>query len=158
MMKALISDFSRTLLVSKDEQYTGGLNALYKSISSQEGFDFWEHFRLSEQLLAFYETLKGRLRLAVFTTEYIQEDPAVVQKLQGIFDEIFRGDRLGLSKTDPVSYTRIAEELHLHPQEVLYVDDKQENLDAAAQAGMNVIRFETEEQAIADIKRVAQQS
>lgn len=87
----------------------------------------------------------------MFTTEYIQEHPVLQSKLEGVFKNIFSGARLSLKKSDSQAYKTIAEKIGLKPEEILYIDDKQANLDVAKQAGLNVILFQTNEQVIADI-------
>ena len=48
------------------------------------------------------------------------------------------------SKKDPQSYRRIAEEIGLRPEEVLFLSDNPEEIRAAAVAGMKVLRFARE--------------
>ncbi len=151
MIKALITDFSRVLLSPTDENYAEGLNALHKKLSVQGDYDFWKHFRLNQDLLAFYKTLAGLVELYVFTTETIQEHPALQPKMAGIFKAIFSAARLGLKKNDPRAYEAIAKKINLKPGEILYIDDKQSNLDVAQKTGMVVIRYQSNGQTIKDI-------
>ena len=153
MIKAIVSDFSRTLLSPTDETYTGGLNALHESLKDRADYDIWEHYLLNQDLLAFYKTIGSRVDVYMFTTKYIQEWPPLKEKLDGVFKEVFSGARLDLKKDDPQSYKVIAQKVGLEPNEILYIDDKQANLDAAKEAGMVIIRFESEQQAIKDIEK-----
>lgn len=154
MIKAFVSDFSRVLLSPKDDSYSEGLNALHKKLSTGGDYDFWLYFQLNHDLLDFYKTISEHTDVYMFTTEYIQEHPALQSKLSGIFKKVFSGARLGLKKVDAQAYHFIAEEISLKPEEILYMDDKQENLDAAKEAGMVVIRYETNVQAKKDITEV----
>ncbi len=153
MIKAFVSDFSRVLLSPKDDSYTEGLNALHKKLSSGGDYDFWSYFRLNQDLLTFYKKLSADIPIYMFTTEYIQEHPALQPELAGVFKKVFSGAGLHLEKTDPQSYYFIARELGLNTNEVLYLDDKQANLDAAKKAGMTVIAYEANEQAQQDITK-----
>ena len=151
MIKALVSDFSRVLLSPKDDNYTEGLNTLHKKLSAGGDYDFWSYFRLNQDFLAFSKTISEHIPVYMFTTEYIQEHPALQPELSGIFKKVFSGARLGLKKVDAQSYHFIAKEIGLKPEEILYIDDKQANLDAAKETGMVVIRYETNDQAKKDI-------
>jgi len=153
MYKALVSDLSRTLLSAADENYTGKLNGLHEKLIEEQGdYDFWSYFRLHQDLLAFYKTLSEKIDVYIFTTKFIQEYPPLAEKLEPIFKDIFSARRLGLQKKlEPEAYKVVAEKIDLEPKEILYIDDKQANLDAAMEAGMTVIKFESEEQAIKDI-------
>lgn len=151
MIKAFVSDFSRVLLSPKDDTYTEGLNALHKKLSAGGDYDFWSYFRLNQDLLAFFKTIGEHADVYLFTTEYIQEHPALQSELVGVFKRVFSGAHLGLKKNDAQSYRLIAKEVGLNPEEILYMDDKQANLDAAKEAGMVVIRYETNDQTKKDI-------
>ncbi|MDO8509825.1 MAG: HAD-IA family hydrolase, partial [bacterium] len=95
------------------------------------------------------------INVFVFTSEYIQEHPALQPKMEGIFKGVFSAARLGLKKTDVETYKIIANKIDLKPEEILYIDDKQANLDAAKEAGLAVIHYESNKQAEADIQKVA---
>lgn len=151
MIKALITDFSGVLLFPTDDSYSGGLNDLHEKLSELADYDFWKHFRLNEDLLSFLRTLGEKVNLYVFTTGRIQDHPVLQPKLNGVFKKIFSGGDLGLKKTDPKSYEALAREIHLKPEEILYIDDKQENLDAAKKAGFGVVHFESNEVVVKDL-------
>lgn len=154
MVKAFLSDFSRVLLSPKDDTYTEGLNALHKKLSAGGAYVFWEYFKLNQDLLAYYKNLAERIPVYMFTTEYIQEHPSLQLELAGVFKKTFSGARLGLNKIDPKSYSFIAKEIGFQPEEILYIDDKQANLDAAHKAGMVVINYENNNQAMEDIQKL----
>lgn len=146
MIHALVTDFSRVLLFPADTQYAGGLNALCQNLAATGEYNFWEHFVLNRELLAFYKSVGEHVSVYMFTTEHIQEHPALQPELEGVFRGVFSGARLRLKKSDPAAYITIANEIGYSPVEVLYVDDQQHNLDAAGQAGMTTIRYTSNEQ------------
>ncbi len=64
----------------------------------------------------------------------------------GDINYIFSGyfdTRIG-NKKDPESYRKIAEEVGLKPEEILFLSDNPDEIRAAAEAGMKVIRFARE--------------
>ncbi len=154
MIKALVSDFSRVLLLPIDAKHVGGLNALHKKLSAQGNYDFWTNFRLNDALLAFYKTLSARIDIYIFTAEYIQEYPALEPKLKGVFKNIFSAARLGVKKDDPQAYKAITTKIGLKPKEILYMDDSQTNCNAAKQAGMAVIHYQSNDQAKNEISEI----
>lgn len=139
MIKALLFDFSRTLLFPTDKNYLGGLNSLYRELQQKENFKFLEHFELNNELLNYLVTVKNKFGLYIFTSESIQEDPAIKSDLAIIFTKVFSAKETGLSKKDPKSYELIAKELNISPNEILFIDDSQENLNAAKIAGLNTL-------------------
>ncbi len=153
MIKAFVSDFSRVLLQPKDLKYAEGLNALHKKLTVEGEYDFWQHFELNRELLEFYKTLTQRVDVCLFTSEYIQEHPALQPELDGVFKQVFSAARLGLKKSNAETYKTIAAIIGLEPGEILYMDDKQSNIDAAREAGMAVIWYECNGQAIEAINK-----
>ena len=153
MIKALVSDFSRVILSPADKNYAGGLNLLHKELSAKGDYDFCKFFQLNQDLLAFYKTIGGQINVFVFTSEYVQEHPALQPKMEGIFKGVFSAARLGLKKTKSETYKIIADKIDLKPEEILYIDDKQANLDAAKEAGLAVILYESNEQTKEDIQK-----
>ena len=156
MIKALVTDFSRVLIFPADDTYVGGLNALQKELTAKGSYAFWDYFRLNQDLLTFYKELRTQIGVYMFTSEYIQEHPALQSYVDGVFQGVFSGARLGLKKTRVESYTEIARSIGLPPQQILYVDDHEANGGVARSAGMVVVRFESNSQAMRDIRRMLQ--
>lgn len=62
--------------------------------------------------------------------------------LRDSFDFAFSSCYVGLRKPEPAIYQRALDILGKPPQRVLFIDDRQENVDGAIAAGMQAIRFE----------------
>ncbi|MBI4252944.1 hypothetical protein HY623_02050 [Candidatus Uhrbacteria bacterium] len=86
MVKAIVSDFSRVVLLPLNHQYTGGLNALYRDLKSQDQLDFWKYFQLNRALLEWYKKIGEQVDIYLFTAEYIQEDLAVRYELTELYE------------------------------------------------------------------------
>lgn len=156
MIKALVTDFSRVLIFPADDAYVGGLNALQKELTAKGSYMFWDYFRLNQDLFTFYKELRAQIGVYMFMSEHIQEHPALRSHRDGVFQRVFSGARLGLKKTDIASYTEIARSIGLPPGQILYVDDSEANCGAARSAGMIVVRFESNSQAMEAIRRALQ--
>jgi FMN phosphatase YigB (HAD superfamily) len=146
MITDLLFDFSRVILFPKDESYSGGLNSLYKEkVIKQEG-RFLDYFRFNEELLDRLSELKGSYGLSLYTTDIVQNDPVAQKWLQPIFEQVFAANDLGISKKDSAGYGVIVEKLGREPQQVLFVDDVEENVQAARAAGLQSARFTSNEE------------
>lgn len=153
MIKALVSDFSRVLLFPVDKNYTeGNLNILHRTLSEQGAYDFWSYFRLNTELLDFYKGIAKTLPVYMFTTDIIQEHPALQEHLHGVFREVFSANRLGKKKSESSSYAWIAEHIGVPVEQVLYIDDLASHVDAARKASMMSIRYTSNEMVIPQIK------
>lgn len=152
MIKALLFDFSRVLLFSKDENYTGSLNEKYRQLSQENNYKLLDHFILNEELLDFLKSLKEKYDLYMLTTETIQDNPEILPDLEPIFNKVFSGIKLGLNKKEQDSYKFIAKDLNLSTNEILFIDDTLVNLEAAKQAGFETIQYKNNEQIIQELK------
>ncbi|QGN34046.1 HAD-IA family hydrolase [Microlunatus sp. Gsoil 973] len=59
----------------------------------------------------------------------------------GLFDAQFYSAELGLAKPDPAFFTEIVRRLAVAPEGVLFVDDKQDNVAGAREAGLQAEVF-----------------
>ncbi|OGG14767.1 hypothetical protein A2773_04090 [Candidatus Gottesmanbacteria bacterium RIFCSPHIGHO2_01_FULL_39_10] len=154
MVTHLLFDFSRVLLLPKDGNYKGMLNDLYRKIIKTPGYKFFDYFELNKELLKFIGKLKNKYTVSIFTTDIIQKDPALREILNNNFKNIFAANDLGVSKKDPNSYKLIANKLQCSPNEIIYIDDNQKNVEAAKSAGINAIYFMNNQQILFEIKDV----
>jgi len=61
-----------------------------------------------------------------------------------VFDRCFYSHRLGVAKPDPRYFLAIADEILLAPAELLFVDDRANNVAGAREAGLNAAVFSAE--------------
>lgn len=141
MIKAILSDFSRVLLFPLDVSYTWSLNSLHRELLKNGDYDFWQHFKINDELLAFYQEYQNSIEVAILTEGHIQDYPPVKERLVGIFKHIFSAADLGLRKDNPQIYTLVAAKLEIIQNQIIYIDDKQKNIDAASRAGMNAFLY-----------------
>jgi putative hydrolase of the HAD superfamily len=67
------------------------------------------------------------------------------------FDVLVWSYQLRVAKPDPAIYWYVLEKLGTQPEETLFIDDRQENVDAAVALGMKGIVFTTVDQLRADL-------
>lgn len=156
MIKVLLFDFSRVLLHPTDSSYTGKLNTLNRAYSGENPlgpYNFWKHFFINEELLDFAQKLKKEkhIKIAMFTTDIIQERIEIKEKIKDIFDNIFTARQLskeGLTadtlegiKATKEAFEAISQKLSVTPEEILFIDDTVKNIEAAKKAGCKTIHF-----------------
>lgn len=152
-VKALLFDFSRTLLFPKDKNYDGGLNSLHQKLSEDQNYKFLDNFELNSELMKYSNSIKDKVSLYIFTSESIQEDPSIKDDISKLFIKIYSAKKMGMSKKDPESYKHIAQDIGLNPGEILFIDDSQENLDAAKIAGLATTKYTNNPETIESIKQ-----
>jgi putative hydrolase of the HAD superfamily len=57
------------------------------------------------------------------------------------FDQCLWSHALGMAKPDPAIYVKAAEALHTVPAGILFLDDREDNITAAAAAGMQTLHY-----------------
>lgn len=142
MIKALLFDFSRTLLFPVDKEYSGSLNELYKLKKEEDKFNFLNYFTLNSELINLLGALKEYYKLAIFTSDSIQNDPEIYNQLSSVFSKIYSAKEIGFSKSDPRAYEFIINDLGLSPEEIIFIDDSKLNIDAASIAKLDTITYE----------------
>ncbi len=152
MIKALLFDFSRTLLFPVDKEYSGSLNEIYKLKKGEDDFNFLNYFELSSELISLLGALKEYYKLAIFTSDSIQNDPAIYSNLNSIFIKIYSANEIGFLKSDPKAYEYIANDLDLSCDEIIFIDDSKENTDTASKAKLNTIVYENFNKLIKNFK------
>lgn len=154
MVKAILFDFSRVLLFPNGKDPVESLNGKYRELLERGEFDFFGHFRLNEELMDFIYKLQDDYELYLFTSETIQEAPELKEEL-GVFKRIFSGTRMNLNKKEATSYETIAREISVDPEEIVFVDDSMLNLVAAAEAGMQTVHYQNNDQLFDTFKILA---
>ena len=61
-----------------------------------------------------------------------------------VFDAEFYSCRLGIAKPDAAYFLAILNDIQVRPDRVLFLDDRQENVDAARSVGLHAIEFSLE--------------
>lgn len=153
VVNTLLFDFSRTLIFPKDRAYKGKLNELYKSIILNKNYKFFDHFILNNDLINYLKPFKNKFLLAIFTTDIIQNDPAVRPVLDENFSYVFVANDLKVSKKDPKAYHLIAKTLGRKTSDIIYVDDTVEKLQAAKGAGMKTVQFISNKQLFKELEK-----
>jgi putative hydrolase of the HAD superfamily len=69
-----------------------------------------------------------------------------------ITDLIVYSHEVGMSKPDPRIYQLACDRLGVRPEQVVFLDDRPDFVEAALEAGITAILFQDNEQAIADIE------
>lgn len=98
-------------------------------------------------MISLIKNLKNKYKIyAVSNTNEIHKE---VNEKRGVFenfDKLFLSFEIGLKKPDNVIYYKILEEIKLKPEEILYIDDNNENIEQASKIGLKTIKFENYEQ------------
>ncbi|MBR4962290.1 MAG: HAD family phosphatase [Muribaculaceae bacterium] len=97
--------------------------------------------------LRMLRALKSKYRIAMLSnTNKVMFESKIPElfKIEGLtiedyFDDFFLSYKMGMSKPSPEIFIKVAEELGIEPNEALFIDDSQANVDAAAKLGFQTM-------------------
>ena len=92
---------------------------------------------------ALLDELYGQTRLAIISNASDILEAALETRYQvsGYFEVVINSARVGVAKPEREIFEIALERLNLRPEETIFTDDQQHNVDAAAELGIHAIRF-----------------
>ena len=98
---------------------------------------------INPAMRALLEALSGRVRLAIISNASNVLEDTLQNRFQvwDYFELVTDSARVGVAKPDPAIFEWTLGRLGLEPQQTLFTDDQQHNVDAAAELGMRAALF-----------------
>jgi epoxide hydrolase-like predicted phosphatase len=120
---------------------------------------FMSKRRLNKQLVHFLGGLREKYKTAILSNAGSDARKMFtdVYKFQHIVDEMIISAEERVAKPDLRIYEITVDRLDIQPHEALFVDDFQENVEAALNYGMQAILFKNNDQVIDDINCLLQE-
>ncbi|HEY7123132.1 MAG TPA: HAD-IA family hydrolase [Ktedonobacterales bacterium] len=118
--------------------------------------DYWAGEGLDAALVRLVGQLHQRYKTAVISNLAASGREKVIghYRLDDVLDLAVLSGEVGCAKPEERIFLLAAELLHLHPGEVLFIDDALENVLGAQAIGMQAIQFVTTEQLVAELQRL----
>jgi HAD superfamily hydrolase (TIGR01509 family) len=148
----MILDFSNVLIFARDRGYHGKLNTLNRklreAVTGDATYNALDHFDLDHELLDTLKEIKsrGKISMHLFTDGNMHTMPEIREQLLPVFDSLNGSAEIGFGKSDPEAFRFLAQRLQLEPNQMLFIDDKAENIEAARLAGLEVIQLISRDQ------------
>jgi len=122
--------------------------------------DFWNIYLgdPNPELVAYFSVLRPRYRTALLSNSFdgAREREQDRYHIAEMVDFIIYSHEVGLAKPDPRIYALTSQRLGVQPQEIVFLDDAERNVAAAAAYGFHAILYQNNAQAIAEIDRCLQ--
>jgi len=99
--------------------------------------------------------LKGKYVLAILSNTNLTHQKYWSKKYQSVlshFDHSFLSNEMGLIKPDPKIYQAVSDKLGIPFKEMIFIDDKEENIKAAEHLGITGIVIKTPQQAFMQLE------
>lgn len=117
---------------------------------------FWDVYmgNPNEELIAYFRGLRPRYKTAILSNSFVgaREHEEERYGFTSMVDVAVYSHEEGVRKPDPRIYEVACERLGLRPDEIVFLDDVEANVDAARALGIHAILFQSTAQAIADVQ------
>lgn len=110
---------------------------------------FWGGDRLDRELLEFIRMLRRRYKVGLLSNAFsdLRHYLTEVWQLSELFDAIIISAEVGVMKPDERIYRLALEQLGVSPEQAVFLDDFERNVQGAKKVGMKAIHFRGPEQA-----------
>lgn len=155
----------------EDVWYGGGIGTIseadvHRALAERFGFDqrqvdefmgwIWREYlgTANTELIEYARRLRPRYRTGILSNSFVgaREREQAAYGFEGLVDEIIYSHECGLSKPDPAIYALTCERLRVVPEQMIFLDDCEPNVEGARQAGIHAVLYEDNVQAIRDIE------
>lgn len=105
------------------------------------------------ELIEYARHLRPRYRTGILSNSFVgaREREQAAYGFADLVDEIIYSHECGLSKPDPAIYALTCERLRVAPDQMVFLDDYEPNVEGARQAGIRAVLYADNAQAIRDI-------
>lgn len=119
--------------------------------------EIWSGYEWNTQLLDFIHSLKPDYKTGVLSDAWADAREGMADIINhDLFDVIIFSAEVGIQKPNPEIFHLALSHLEIEPQEAIFLDDRQKNVDVSLSLGMHGLLFTETHQAIQDIKRLLQ--
>jgi epoxide hydrolase-like predicted phosphatase len=117
--------------------------------------DMWDWYcgELDSQLTAYVASLRPRCRTAILTNsaDGARREEQVRYSFDNLVDTIIYSHEVGLAKPDPRIFALTCDRLRVRPSEAAFLDDAEENIEAAREFGLQAVLHRSTPTSIASI-------
>jgi epoxide hydrolase-like predicted phosphatase len=154
-----------------DVWYGGGIGTIseadvHRALAERFGFDnrqadefmswIWREYLgcANTELIEYARRLRPQYRTGILSNSFVgaREREQAAYGFEDLVDEIIYSHECGLSKPDPAIYALTCERLRVAPQEMIFLDDYEPNVEGARQVGIHAVLYKDNAQAVRDIE------
>jgi putative hydrolase of the HAD superfamily len=116
--------------------------------------EFFSADALDTELIAYLRRMRGSYRTALLSNAWANLADWLRERfhMDDCFDVIVISAAVHMMKPDPAIYHYTLSQLHVAPQEAVFVDDSSPNVAAAAALGIHAIQFTTREAVLEELE------
>ncbi len=132
--------------MSEDRYFTDLIRELHLKISLEEIKKLIRSYNIiDENMENIIYSLKKKYSIFALTNDVAEWIDFRIKnfKLNDSFNFIISSSDLGLAKPDPKIYKYLVKRLNLNPEEIIFIDNREENIEPALRLGIKAFHFTT---------------
>jgi epoxide hydrolase-like predicted phosphatase len=152
-----------------DVWYGGGIGTIseadvHRALAERFGFDnrqadefmswIWREYLgcANTELIEYARRLRPQYRTGILSNSFVgaREREQAAYGFEDLVDELIYSHECGLWKPDPAIYALACERLRVRPEQMVFLDDYEPNVEGARQAGIHAVLYQDNAQAIRD--------
>lgn len=112
--------------------------------------------KIDKELMIYIEQLKKDYKIAICsnTAPKIFRDTLQSNNIENIFDVVISSSEVKMIKPNPDIYLYTLKELEVNPEEALFIDDRESNLEGAKAVGIKSILYKNLKQLKTDLGEI----
>ena len=165
-----VTDFSQELTqlnsryekgAFSSEEFIQAIRIKYAHLQETDVRESWNSILLDfpENRLDFIKKLKqeGNYRLLLLSNtndlhiDFVKQQVPFFDEFEACFEGFYLSQKMAMRKPDPEIFEFVLRSHNLKPQEVLFIDDTQENTDAASKLGIHTWNINPEKEDVTDL-------
>jgi len=117
---------------------------------------YWSADDVNWKLLDFIRTLRPRYKVGLLSNAWDDLRQTMHQRwgIDTLFDEMIISAEVKLVKPDPRIFNLALERLEVKPEEAVFIDDIEENVEGARRVGMHALQYQGLDQTLEEMKRL----
>ena len=118
--------------------------------------EFFLGDEVDREMIDYIQSLRPRYKTVMLSNAWDNLRKVLVNKwkIADAFDEIFISAEMGLAKPDPKIYEMVIEKLGIAPEEIFFIDDFIENIEAARKLGIQTIHFQERDVVMGELREM----
>lgn len=138
------------MLADRSDRLGIANSKLYETLAAETGLtteeierQIYDAIRLHQDVLGIMKRLHAHYKVGILTNADDDEIKQIVRhySLSGYFDGLLVSSAVGVIKPEPEIFELACEQLEVAPEEAVFVDDNQINVDGAERVGLTGILF-----------------
>jgi len=114
-----------------------------------------KHKKINQKIKVLINKLKENFKIICFTnTNDLHFEAHNEQNHLGSFDLVYASFELGKIKEEKGAFDKILNDAGLKPNEVVFIDDHEKNINNAKSIGINAIKYENYNQLVEELNRL----